>query len=301
MINFFTKKKIQLSSPNILLTNCCNAKCSYCFARDEMDEDAVKEMEIDDFVKVVKMLKKHKIKLLRLMGGEPTLHSQFDKVIEIGVKNFEKILIFSNGLIPVKYHGLLKQGAEKLIFNFNLDTLEFNNNPILKAKIVNLVKSFIGKAEINIGFTIYSSKKNYLDILNDFSKQEIREIGIRFGYEKSVIGLKPIFVKSKYRQLGKFIVKTVRGFVEAGIKDIYVDCGMEKTMFNNKELKYFLSNVKINGWKCSGKWSGFEIASDLSVFPCFPYYKEQRKKLSNFSNFSEIQSVFQNKKPCYNN
>jgi len=86
-----------------------------------MKRSEVKEMSINDFKKLTSWLIKNNIKTLRLMGGEPTIHSKFSEIMNLAVSNFDNISIFSNGLIPPKSQEIIWKNIDKLDFVFNID------------------------------------------------------------------------------------------------------------------------------------------------------------------------------------
>jgi hypothetical protein len=142
-------------------------------------------------------------------------------------------------------------------------------------------------------------KKDYKQLLNGFKPKTLRRIGIRFGLAKNIIGEKPFFRKEDYPQLGKKIIDLVQFFQKSGLKEIFLDCGLKKEMFNWGKRLYLYKKAHLRGWDCEGKWSSFDIAYDLDIFPCFPYYKKIRKELCNFENFRKIEKCFEEKEKCY--
>ncbi|MFC1711541.1 radical SAM protein [Patescibacteria group bacterium] len=297
-----TRTKRKTLTPNILITNFCNQDCKYCFAKEEMKTTNVKEMSFYDFKKLVKVLKTNNVKILRLMGGEPTIHSKFKEILKIAQSNFDQTVIFTNGLIPDKIKDILlkKANIKKINFNFNLDTTAYLNSKKEKREILVLLKKLSKKTKVNIGFTIFTLNRNYKKLFRGISNNIMENIGVRFGLAKNIIGQKPFIKKSEYKNLGEKIIELVIFLKKKNVKDIYIDCGLKKEMFTDSQIKYLLKNTIICGWECNGKWSCFDISSDLSVFPCFPYYNKIKVKLDDFNSFYKIDSYFQNrrKKTC---
>jgi len=286
------KKEKEILSPNILLTNFCNQNCDYCFAKKEMKEGMVKEMSMDNFLRMMKLLKKNKIDQLRLMGGEPTLHSQFDLILSRAYPLFKQIIIFSNGLVSLKSIKAINQYADKIILNFNLDTQAFENNLKQRKQIIALINEFSLKTKVFLGFTLSNLEKDYLELFKGFKKDIWQKIGIRFGLAKPSPGERPFFAKGDYPKIGNKIIFLVKSFKEMGIKDVFLDCGLKKEMFDWRERHYLTKNSHLRGWNCEGKWSSFDITPDLTIFPCFPYYNKLRKKLDDFKNFNQARDYF---------
>ena len=276
--------------PNVLLTNFCNQNCPYCFAKDEMERATVKEMSLEDFKKLVVILKKNKIRTLRLMGGEPTLHSYFDEIIKLALAEFEEILIFTNGLIPTKSRRILEKNLNKISFNFNLNTPAFEENPAKRKEIITLIKKYSQNNQTNIGFTLTDLRKDYSKLAQGLKPKILKKIGIRFGLAKAIMGEKPFFNKEDNKKLSKKIVDLVKFFKKLGIKEIFLDCGLEKKIFNVSQRNYLLKNTYLKGWGCEGKWGSFDITPDLLLFTCFPFYKKKVpiKKIKNFCDFQKF-------------
>lgn len=282
-----TKKKTLI--PNILLTNHCNQHCPFCFAQKEMKTSETKDMSVQDFKWLVKLLKKNGVNDLRLMGGEPTIHPQFPEVLEIGIKHFRRVLIFSNGLIPEKSHRSIQKNLEKLEFNFNIATPIFTNQE-KRQDIIKKISNLSARSKSSVAFTVFDMGQDYAQLLSVFEPKTLANLGVAFSFAKSLYGSKPAFTQDQYLDLGEKIVKTTRDIYDLGVRDIYIECGLKKSMFNQKQINYLQERTVIRGWGCSGKWSSFDITADLSVIPCFPFYKEIRFQLKADSDLYKLKN-----------
>lgn len=77
--------------PNLMLTNWCNYKCPYCFGMDFMaPQMAKKNMSQETFSHILSWLSQTPdIDSIHLMGGEPTLHPDFEGfVAELLVRDY---------------------------------------------------------------------------------------------------------------------------------------------------------------------------------------------------------------------
>ncbi|MEA2056538.1 MAG: radical SAM protein [Patescibacteria group bacterium] len=284
---FLSKKNIKPIIPNVLLTNHCNQHCSYCFAQKEMKTTNKKEMSLNDFKRLILVFQENGITDLRLMGGEPTIHSKFPEMLELGVNNFKRVLIFSNGLIPENSHQAILKHIDKLEFNFNIGTPVFSDKQKRKS-LVETISNLARVTKSSIAFTIFDLEQNYTKLLEDFAPEALDNLGVAFSYAKSIYGTKPIFAREDYSFLGKKIVETIQQIKKKGVKRIYLECGLKKEMFTKEEYQYLATNALMKGWGCAGKWSSFDIAVDLSVFPCFPFYKEIRMKLREDQDLKQL-------------
>ena len=88
---------------NIVVSSVCNCKCPYCFAETFLD--AAKShprdvfISLEDFERRLDFLDRSGIDEIRLIGGEPTLHPQFTKLIERASARGKHIVVFSHGLL----------------------------------------------------------------------------------------------------------------------------------------------------------------------------------------------------------
>ena len=74
---------------NILLTNICNRSCPYCFAKGKLISEKPllrSYIQLKDLKIIINFLKKSKQNTAGILGGEPTLHPEFKKIITILIK-----------------------------------------------------------------------------------------------------------------------------------------------------------------------------------------------------------------------
>jgi hypothetical protein len=272
--NSIKQQKLMLD-PNILLTNICNQRCPYCFAQEGMMKAKAKYMSLEDFKKLASFLQKQGVTNIRLMGGEPTIHPEFGKILEIAFRHIPKATIFTNGLVPSKSMKIIEKNLDKLTFVINIGTVAFKTSPATRKEIVSFCNKTYEKTEIIIGFTLFKLDENYACIFDYFRKAALAGMGVRFGVAKNMIENKQYFRKND-RKLGKRIVELVELLRKRKVKSITLDCGLTKDMFSQEEIEYLSNNVKIKGWGCNGKWGGLDIDTDLSAFTCFPYSNKKR-------------------------
>ena len=110
---------------NLILTQVCNRRCQYCFAREMLTEgaDAGKNhMEPSMFEAALALAERSRAPEIRFLGGEPTLHPEFVRFAQQVLGRGFKLLVFSNGLIPRGPLQFLKSCTQKqvgLLVNVN--------------------------------------------------------------------------------------------------------------------------------------------------------------------------------------
>lgn len=303
MFPFFKKNQLQQFSPNVLITNFCNQRCPYCFANENMKKSRQQEMSLEDFNKLIKMMHKNKADSLRLLGGEPTLHSKFQELVSLGLDNFREVWIFSNGILSKETHQyIIENKNRELNFIFNLDTPVFAYSEKKRQEVEERVCQFSEFATVYTGFTISDLKRDYLQIYQSFNKETLQKIFIRFSIMKPIIGEKPFFnpfSKEEKKQVGKKVIETVRELKKLQVRAVVVDCGLMKEMFTPKQQEYLQENLEMKGWGCDGYWGGFDIDTDLTAIPCFPHSQIKRISLDEKTVFSQVIEEFSCKEMCF--
>ncbi len=306
--------------PNILLTNFCNRKCPYCFAQNEMrnasgrgkkDELSFKNLKI-----ILDFLEKSGEKIVRLMGGEPTLHSKFKQIIDYILSRGFRIYIFTNGLFSEKIAGFLASKGKLIKYSFNIDSPKMYSSRSWRLISGNLkiivpfgnclVGSVIWKENFNIDYLLdlaerYSVKIIMLRLANPvvgennkyipperypiLAKNIIREV--KKASERKIKDFHPVFARS-LGKANKFSFRSLTSHIKIGF-----GCGFSINMFSNKQLKllknYNILNLK---WGCDANSGRFDIVSDLSIFRCFPLADWHKKKLADFKNAKEAENYF---------
>lgn len=113
---------------DLLITESCNAKCSYClnskYRNEKATMDTAKALNLLDF------LAQNKCEIVRLMGGEPTLHPDFPIIAERCQQLFPKVVVLTNAISSSieKFH---PRDSDGIIYNFNTMHNNFNINKML--------------------------------------------------------------------------------------------------------------------------------------------------------------------------
>ncbi len=87
----------------LAITDFCNLKCRLCAQGIPLQKDK-KEMSFDEFERISKIFKPYEFDVIKISGGEPTLHSQFQKICENIKELFPAVLeLATNGCLLEKY------------------------------------------------------------------------------------------------------------------------------------------------------------------------------------------------------
>jgi radical SAM protein with 4Fe4S-binding SPASM domain len=94
----------RIAMANIALTATCNRSCAFCFATDAMESHAPRSefMTLEKFDEALDFLKRSNIGEARLLGGEPTIHPQFEAIVDRVEARGLRLVLFTGGMIPEK-------------------------------------------------------------------------------------------------------------------------------------------------------------------------------------------------------
>ena len=132
---------------NIFLTKKCNLKCPYCFADEFVNKDN-QEISIENFKKALNFIKTNPLERIGLIGGEPTIYSNFHEILQIinNDKEINQVIVYTNGIEIDKYIESLENEKFNLLINCN--------------------------CEKDIGKTNFDKLKNNISILKKFKKNK---------------------------------------------------------------------------------------------------------------------------------
>jgi hypothetical protein len=101
---------------NLSLTASCNRACSFCFAADAMEShEGATYLPLDVVESSFDFLTRSRIPEARLLGGEPTIHPDFDRIVDRALERGFRLLVFSGGLIPARALRKLESVPEHLL------------------------------------------------------------------------------------------------------------------------------------------------------------------------------------------
>lgn len=288
---------------NILITNFCNHNCSFCFASSQMADKVIKkEMSLSDFKKtLLKMKKNPEIRVVKLLGGEPTLHSHFKEIVDLSLKDFSHVQIFTNGIFSDGLAQFLITKTPKVAFTFNIMTPGFLLNPKIRLLVSQRIKELAKKTRITLSFTF--DMNSDINLVFKAIGPETLALTHRFrlGFANPVVGGKNFYQLSDFPKMGKQLVYTVSTIRKMNPKNIIsLNCGFTRCMFNQIQFKYIKKEVGISGFGCFGKKSSFDLQTDLNAFHCFPFSSSDKSPTQHRS-FDNVNHAFLKKRFFYLN
>lgn len=273
---------------NLILTTNCQRNCPYCFAQEDKTKNEI--ISWDNFLKASAFIASGP-KIINLLGGEPTLHQDFSKMLEYLLFEDFNIQVFTNGLVSKKTIDSITRVLNKTIlkenqlyFAVNFNEAKYRSKKEFEAQI-EFSKAFnklvyptftIHEAEVDLTFL--------LDIINECCLDKT----IRLGLALPVVWGKNKYLPIEdYEKVAKKIIILSENAKDVGIK---FDCGFPLCMFTLDELVKLGQNSENDFAFICGQ--PLDIYPDLTVANCYPLSKVYKEHINNFSNITELYKFF---------
>ncbi len=228
-------------------------------------------------------------KRFQILGGEPTLHPDFNDMIAYLLERGFGINVFTNGIMRDEK---LAEAAtifvdvppEKLSFTCNLNEPKSTPQSLSETESIRRFLGAFGE-RITPGFNIYKP-----DFDLKFIFQYINEFGlnrtIRMGLAHPIAGKNNKFIaltdiEKIINRLFTFIPIMERLRIKPGL-----DCGFPLCKFDDDQLGWLYRNT--GGHYDFGCAPVIDIGPDMTVWPCFPLSDFHKKSIFDFNSIDEI-------------
>lgn len=176
----------------IEITNVCNLSCDFCPQTKRIPEF----MTIETFSKILDQIKDHTEYIYFHVKGEPLLHPEIDKLLDISYEKGLKVNITTNGtrINQVKDKLLMKPALRQV--NFSLHSFDGNegvqNKEAYITDILAFTKEAIDKSEVLISLRLWNLEENNMVNLekkrnNDILETIEREFNLPYKIQEKVV------------------------------------------------------------------------------------------------------------------
>lgn len=296
---------------NIAINNYCNLKCPYCFADDMIAQSNI-NMSIQDYEKVIDFILKNPIDSVNIIGGEPTLHPQFENILKITKQkttmSIKPSILFTNGIELEKYLPLMDN--IDILINCN-DPKYFTKEQSFKfnATLDKIFQLDWFNTKVTCGCNIHLNNTDYSYFWNIVDKYKLKTARC------SVVSPGGIYKdwKSKKDEYFTLLKPIFLNFCQEAKKHdcvLCMDCAhIPFCYFNDMEIELIKSicNLKYCKDFCH---CVIDITPDLKATSCFGVYQpiDFLDKFHNtiflnkylFNNFNKILALSNNTDKCYN-
>lgn len=268
--------------PNIMINSYCNLKCPYCFADNELSDCSTKNMSLDDFERIIEWHKNNNMRMIRIIGGEPTLHPEFLEIVcRIMVDDFfEGMHIFSNMSFGRDVKAALLEFAseKKLSFlpNFNEEFVVGPKYEVTK----NNIRTFANLGCIKtLGVNIYKPDYDFTEFIK--MANEARVIDIRWTLTTPHFVVDKDFdVKGYFRSFYDTLIRFFKICQENRIP-INQDCNsIPMCSFTDEQLSNLIRHNPVLFSKKLACNPVIDINPQMEVFRCFGTSEDYKIKLN---------------------
>lgn len=290
---------------NIMINQVCNLACPYCFANEYVNKPETcknhkQNISIENFRTALKFISKTQSHV-GIIGGEPTLHPEFEKLLKIIIENpvIQTANLFTNGIEVDKYHLILANRKFTYLVNCNSSS---NMGQEKYSKMVsNLDKMhndwFIGD-RTSLGINMYKPDFEYeymLELLKRYNKKTVR-VSICVPNTDDKRSLKPL----DYFKLMK--PRVLQFFQE--LKELKIvphfDCNsLPLCQISNADYGFIRDFYEmgedprrinlLDGNMCSPV---IDIMPDLSTARCFGIKPEKPAVITDFETLEELSAYY---------
>lgn len=271
---------------NLLITTACNLQCPYCFAGPLRKQIGTTEMPWSEISRVLSSLDPE-VDAIRLMGGEPTLHSAYPEVLQSLKNRGFQVVVFSNGTQPVLGQTVPNLPDKVLL---NLNHREFYSAGQIMTIRENM--AVLGD-RIQLGYTITRP-----DFDLDWHRQLILAAGlqpnIRLGLAQPVIGGDNLILPdADLPAAHAAVVRWAGRLAEEGIH-LSLDCGFMRCRFSESELEALIRAGTALRFECSPT---VDVGPGLRVWRCYAFSHQGAAAFTNLADQGDLRAYFAQQGP----
>lgn len=304
-----------------MLTDSCNLHCPYCFA-NEFVNHSVNEISMENLKKAMDFIATARNERLGLIGGEPTLHSNFKGILQtiIADPRFRDVILYTNGVKLDEFVNELTHPKFQILLNCNspadMGKAEF------KKMCDNLdlyINQFYMKEKITLGINIYKDSFEYGYLLELLKKYDFHSVRMSIVVPNTA-GKRSLDVKGYFRSVKPKFKEFVYAMLENDILPYY-DCNkMPMCLLTAEEIAAFNdllhqkneerrrnnlppielprqdSAIYTEEVHCSPV---VDIRQDLSAVRCFGLSDCTKVKISDFKCLPDLKNYYLNEIDTY--
>ncbi len=264
---------------SLYLNSSCQLNCKFCFFKEKRKIYS-KSRNYKSWINLIKKMKDYGIIYISILGGEPTLYENIDKVLEFLEKNHIKTTITTNAIN-------IKDSTMNIICNSNyitptvsLESLNKDLNKFLMGIVPNralkTINTFLSKNKVPRINTVYTNQSDeeifklidfcikngikdfYLDLYVDTNNSELKKHSILEMRKVREKIFKYIYSKNYQNKINFQVQGCLLYSAYEDDKSIFVETDFEK-------IKY----------GCEAGNTKIEVMPDGSVLPCVLFKNDE--------------------------
>lgn len=300
---------------NIMLTDVCNLRCSYCFANEYVNHNA-NEITLENFEEALAFLKAGGEYSVGLIGGEPTIHSHFGQILDrlVADEEIRNVSLFTNGVVMDRYADRLQNEKFHILVNFNSPE---DIGETAYSKVCRNLGLFIDrygmKDRITLGVNIYRPDFDFGYLLDTLKKFDFHYVRMSLTVPNTSDG-RAVDAMAFFRRMKPILLQFVSAMLENQIIPHY-DCNkMPACLFSDWERSEAISRFesiprKLRELRVSPDSSLLseearcfpvvDILPNLTAVRCFGLSQWTKTEIRNFKNIKDLRNYYVNEFDSY--
>ncbi|MFL7870043.1 MAG: radical SAM protein [Anaerolineales bacterium] len=255
---------------NICVSDVCDLACPFCFAGSYLHRKRNGRpafITLDEYQIRLDFVQRNGMDTARLIGGEPTLHPKFDRLLTLARERDLKINVFSHGLIREKpLRALLGQPPRLCNVLVNMNATGGAALPtVQEQKRRAAILAQLGP-RAKLGYTIWRADFDLWPLF-DLVKITGCDRSIRLGLAQPMASSESRYLHpQRYAFIGRRIAQFSREAAAQNIK-LSFDCGFVPCMFDQEARDLLTESGTDVAWHCSPI---LDIGLEGQAIHCFP-------------------------------
>lgn len=221
---------------------------------------------------------------VRLMGGEPTLHSHYPEIIKLLKNRGFYVVVFTNGL-----HKILRntpQLPDKILLNLN----DWTSYSIGQQLAIRANLSALGE-RIGLAYTILRPVFD-LSMHRHLILEEGLLPAIRLGLAQPVIGGDNAYLSDvDLPEAHRAVVHWAKAFSDDGIR-LSLDCGFMRCYFSDADIEDLVRAGTVLNFECLPT---LDVGPGLQVWRCFAFSGSEGVPWGAFGEEGRLREWFTSK------
>lgn len=290
---------------NIMLTSICNLNCPYCFANEFVNRSNA-EITEENFRKAMEFIlgdgSEHSVGLI---GGEPTTHSQFEKLLRIALadRRVKVVSLYTNGILIDRFWPLMSHEKLRLLVNCNSpENMGKASFLKMRANLDELLLNRLQKDHVTLGINMYKP---------DFQYDYMLELLQRYGYTHVRVSISVPNMDNQRNQNAHRYFEAMKPQLKLFFRELLnndivpnFDCNkIPSCLITDEERKEFAefllrSGVSKNRHKTNifsdsvGCSPVVDILQDLTAVRCFGLSEQTKQPILKFAGIHELKNYY---------
>jgi MoaA/NifB/PqqE/SkfB family radical SAM enzyme len=241
-----------------------------------------------DFVYVLDFYERNEVKVVSMLGGEPTLHPDVASMMDYALSRGFNVRMFTSGVTGSKTREAIRavweaHEGKDVHFIVNVNDPAKTEPGELKSQLAFLE---MAGARASLSFNIYRPDFD-LDFAFRYIAQYDLQPTIRLGIAHRIATATQTNAHvdpSQYQAVAERLFRYAPMFDSCKVTPGF-DCGFPMCMFTDAQLGMLMKLRSSFNWTCGPV---VDIGPDLAIWPCFPLSHIRSKTLYDFESLPQI-------------